>query len=362
MADPNRTRNVGDRQTARSAMQALPSSMLAKEFGKVYVREDRADRHVEFTVWVQELSGAKAEGWKTGIALDASASMKGWYGRNLEYVSDGIPQKILAEYEQQGWIQHRKDDSEKFISFQPQAYEDAIRRGLLKNTDNIVEPLARDFIAYLANELDAEGRTSVIYWACGNGGAFEVVGDFSAEQCKALEINGPKKVTFGLGTRLEPALKHFIETYIDVPNGMYVFITDGRLEDLDDVKRCTTQLARNIESGKRNPVKCVLIGVGNEIDESQMEELDDLDTGTDVDIWDHKIAKEMRALSEIMVEVVDDVVLSTPGTIYDDSGNAVRKFADGLPSSVSFTMPVSSQYFELEVGGQRIRQSVISSS
>jgi hypothetical protein len=40
----------------------------------------------------------------------------------------------------------------------------------------------------------------------------------------------------------------------------------------------------------------VLIGVGRDVSEYQMRELDDLDTGTDIDLWDHKIASEMRVL------------------------------------------------------------------
>ena len=362
MADPSEEAGVGARQSARHNMQALPSNMLAKELGKVYVGDDGSDRHVEFTVWVQELSGAKAEGWKTGLALDASASMKDWYGRNLAYVGNGIPQKVLDEYERNGWIEHREDDGQKFMSFQAKAYDDAINRGFLKYSENIVQPLARDFIAYLANELDAKGRASVIYWACGDGGAYEVVGEFSADECNNLEVAGPKKVTFGLGTKLTPALDYFCKTYASSPNAMFVFITDGRLEDLSEAKQFTTQLAESIEGGRRNPVKCVLIGIGDEIDGGQMEELDDLDTGTDVDIWDHKIAQEMRALSEIMVELVDDVVSSMPATIYDDQGGVVKKFADGLPASVQFSMPVSSKFFELEVGSQRIRQAVVEST
>jgi hypothetical protein len=360
MDNPSDDVRTGARQAARQSMQALPSNMLAKELGKVYVGDEGNMRHVEITIWVQELSGAKAEGWKTGLALDASASMKDWFGRNLTYVGGGIPQKVLDEYERNGWIEHREDDGQKCMAFQNQAYVDAIKRGFLKYSENIVGPLALEFIAYMANELDSKGKVSLIYWACGDGGGYEVVGEYSADECKVLEIAGPKKLSFGLGTKLTPALEYFCKTYATAPNAMFVFITDGRLEDLEQVKQYTTQLAKDIESGARNPVKCVLIGVGDETDEGQMEELDDLDTGTDVDIWDHKIAKEMRALSEIMVELVDDVVSTLPANIYDDQGNIVKRFADGLPASVQFSMPVSSQYFELEVGTQRIKQPVIS--
>ena len=64
---------------------------------------------------------------------------------------------------------------------------------------------------------------------------------------------------------------------------MDVFLTGGAIIDLPHVKEDATKLARDIAAGRRNPVKCVLVGVGDKIDERQMEELDDLDTGTGVD-------------------------------------------------------------------------------
>jgi len=38
----------------------------------------------------------------------------------------------------------------------------------------------------------------------------------------------------------------------------------------------------------------------------------------------------------------------------------VAKFADGLPAKVKFKMPPSSNAFELEVAGRRIRQTLSS--
>src|SRR5439155_670203 len=203
--------------------------LTAKEFGKVDVRRSGAEVQVRFTI-LMEPEGREAEGWQTGVALDASASMKNWYGRELEGT---VPPFLIQEYERKGWVTVRNED--------------------------------------------------------------------------------------------------------------------GRRDDLDAVKRLTTQVARDIEAGKRHPIKCVLIGVGNEIDEAQMEQLDNLDTGTEVDIWDHKIAKEMRALVEIFAEVVSENQIVAPtGSIYDAQGNRVWKCTDGVPATVSFSMPASSEWFELE--------------
>ncbi|MEZ5943515.1 MAG: hypothetical protein R3C18_19135 [Planctomycetaceae bacterium] len=348
---------MSSHQQSRQQSTLIPTGDTAKEFGKVYVRKDGDQLHIEFTIWQQELKGGMAENWQTGVALDASASMKNWYGRNL---TGSVPPNIMDEYERKGWIQAATEDGVKVRRLKKNAYEDAIQRGFLKFTDNIVEPLAQDFISYLADELDEDGGTTVIYWACGRGGDYEVMGDFTTDECKGLKISGPQKVTFGEGTVLTPAAKYFVDRFHDAKRGIYVFLTDGRLDDLDDLKRYTTQLAKEIEAGTRNFVKFVLIGIGNSIDESQMEELDDLDTGTSVDIWDHKIAVEMRAVTEIISELVDENRVVAPNaTVYDDQGNQVCYFSDGLHSQAEFTMPASSQFFELEVGGTRIKQTVV---
>lgn len=350
------------RQASRQHMNALPSNMLSKEFGKVYVGEQENKRQIEFTIWSPELSGAQAEGWRTGLAIDASASMKDWFGQNLVSVGDGIPTDVLTEYEKKGWARRRSSDGEDFLSLENEAVQDAMKRNLLKNGENIVQPLTRDFIAYLSSNLDAKGCVSVAYWACGDGSDFEPVGEITADDSKTVDISGPNKFDFGAGTKLAPVLDYFCRQYEDATNAMFVFITDGRLDDLQKVKEYTSDIARNIANNNRNLVKCVLIGVGNEIDEKQMIELDDLDTGVDIDIWDHKIAKEMRALSEIMVELVDEIVSNSPAMIYDDNGDLVKQFSDGLPASASFTMPLSSKYFELEVGDYTVRQSIMSGS
>jgi hypothetical protein len=78
-----------------------------------------------------------------------------------------------------------------------------------------------------------------------------------------------------------------------------------------------------------------------------------------VDIWDHKIAKEMRSLVEIFAEVVSENKIVAPtAAIYDEAGKLVTRFPDGLPAKVAFTMPANSDAFELEFGGRRIHQSV----
>jgi hypothetical protein len=265
------------------------------------------------------------EGAQTGIALDGSGSMASLYG-----VEEGGGGGLLAAL-----------------------------FGRKKQTVNQITPVAQKICAYLARKIDADGGTTCIYWAVGpGGGQVEEVGDLRAEEAER-HIFGPPR-NFGSGTQLLPAAKYFVERFKDAPWGFYVFITDGALHDLEDVKRYSTQLARDVAARRRNPLKFVLIGVGPSVDERQMEELDDLDTGTPIDLWDHKLAAEMRMLQEIFAEVVDkNARISDHGRILDPQGKVVKDYSDtGMSGYLEFEMPAGAEYFTLEVNNNRIHQGL----
>ncbi|HEY7326375.1 MAG TPA: vWA domain-containing protein [Gemmataceae bacterium] len=261
------------------------------------------------------------EGAQTGIALDGSGSMSKLYG-----VEDGS--RVLSPI-----------------------------FGGPKKLNNEITPIAQKLCAYLARKIDADGGTTCIYWAVGtNGREIEVVGDLTADQAERHVFGPPRD--FGTGTCLLPAVKYFVERFRTAPWGFYVFVTDGELHDLDDVIRYSTQLARDIAARRRNPMKFVLIGVGPSVNETQMTELDDLDSGTSVDLWDHKLAAEMRLLEEIFAEVVDkNSRVADNGRIFDAQGRVVKDYSDtGLPAYLEFELPAASQYFTLEVNGTRVHQ------
>jgi hypothetical protein len=263
----------------------------------------------------------RREGTQTGIALDGSGSMSALYGAEQ---SGGFFGNLF---------------------------------GKKKQTANEITPVAQKICAYLARKLDADGGTTCIYWATGAGGSqVEVVGDLTGDQAEKHYFGEPKN--FGTGTQLLPAVKYFVERFKDAPWGFYVFITDGELHDLDAVKRYSTQLARDVAAGRRKPVKFVLIGVGSNVNEKQMEQLDDLDTGTDIDLWDHKLAAHMRVLQEIFAEVVDkNARVADKAKVLDPQGRVVKNYSDtGLPAKLEFEMPAGSAHFVLEVEGNKVQQ------
>jgi len=263
------------------------------------------------------------EGTQTGIALDGSGSMAKLYGI---------------------------EESPGFL---------ASLFGFKKQTVNEVTPVAQKICAYLARKIDADGGTTCIYWAVGDGGSdIEEIGDLRADEAER-HIFGPPR-SFGTGTQLLPAVRYFVERFRDAPWGFYVFITDGELHDLESVKSYSTELARAVAGKRRKPLKFVLIGVGPDVNEGQMEELDDLDTGTEVDLWDHKLAAEMRMVEEIFAEVVDkNARVSDSGRILDPQGRVVKDFSDtGVTAYLEFEMPAGAEYFTLEVNNNRIHQGL----
>jgi hypothetical protein len=265
------------------------------------------------------------EGTQTGIALDGSGSMASLYG--VEENSGGFLATLFGIGKKEG--------------------------------RNEVTPVAQKICSYLARKIDADGGTTCIYWATGSGGGFiEEVGDLRADEAER-HVFGPPQ-SFGSGTQLLPAVKYFVDRFKDAPWGFYVFITDGELHDLDAVKSYSTRLAREVAARRRNPLKFVLIGVGPNVNEQQMEELDDLDTGTEIDLWDHKLAAEMRVLQEIFAEVVDkNARIADRGRVLDPRGQVVKDYSDtGMSAFLEFEMPAGAEYFTLEVNGNKIHQGL----
>ncbi len=334
-------------------MRTLDAKLVVDSFSKINYWDlpDGGKRVRVYFLMEQAIEGAQ-----TGVAIDGSASMQGPFGKLLL----GRPsEQDVRYYEKRNMVTLIHQDGKQYRSWSKQAVDELVEKGVYRNTENIVEPQAREMTEYLT-KFDEDGGTTVIYWATGDGRHIEVMGDLTREQCPTASFGGP--ANFGNATHLLPAIKYFVERFADADWGMYVFITDGALDDLNAVKRYCIQLARDIKKGKQNDLKFVLIGVGDEIDVDQMEELDDLETGTDIDLWDHKIAKEMKQLAEIFAEVVSETVIIAPGDgiVRDADDNVVKDYRDtGLPALMLFDLPPGSPSFTLEVGGQSITQQMV---
>lgn len=301
-------------------------SQPVEPFGEVnvHLQPDGAIDVVATVLMVPDVEGAR-----TGLALDASASMKKLYG--VSGVLGGPFAKAAG-------------------------------------VPNLVEPVARTMAQYLA-QFSSTGHCDLVYWAVNPAGdAVEPIGAIAAADAQTVPIAGPKKLPWGRGTKLLPPVKHFVETeFRTAAWAICVFVTDGVIEDLAAVKAYCLQFAKQIVSGQRKFVKLVLLGVGEEVDEAQMEELDDMfegsglkdPDGNDIDLWDHKLAAEMQKVEEIFAEVVSaDAIVVESGRVTNQAGVLCRDYPDGLPALLRFRLPARSTAFTIAFPGGTVTQDI----
>jgi hypothetical protein len=345
-------------------MAQLEQTKIVEPFGEVNLfSESDGSLRVKATI----LMKPEVEGAQTGLAIDGSKSMSQLFGGQVAVSS------------------------------------------IFGSQANLVEPVAQTIAEYLAN-FDSDGETSVIYWACGKfGSELQIVGDINASEAASHGFPAPRDM--GTGTKLLPAIQYFTETrFRDCPWGIYLFITDGLIEDLDEVKRYTQQLAKDIAAGQREFTKLVIIGLGNDFffrnsatnekigaDDATtnlvelernpdwqkseawtaLEELDDLDEdeefgcirdsqGEIIDLWDHKLASNMNSLEEIFAEVVTRNMIIAPSAevVGSDGSKATPldrdSYGDGLPALLEFKIPGSCNAFTLRLpDGTEITQSIV---
>ncbi len=343
----------------------LESKEVNPAFGEVNVTRKENGLQVTLTILMDPSN--QVEGWQTGMALDCSRSMKPAFGGKSDYFTRRMTDEEYADYSARGLIEYRMEDGIEMCYMHANARDVLMADGLLKEKveNNEVQNVCRQVVPMLAGKLDADGGTTLIYWAAGeDGSAIQVMGDLTETDAATATYEGVAEHMWGHGTKLMPAINYFLDTFADAAMGFYVYITDGKLDDFEEVKQFTAQLSHDIHNGKRKPVKFILIGIGDEIDLTQLEELDDLPDTMDlpVDIWDHKVAREMRSLLDIFAELVDENQIIAPsGIIRDAKGNTIRDYSDGLPAMLTFTLPIDSKSFTLALpNGNSVNQQIIS--
>ena len=303
-------------QIDRTKMKKVPKASTMDPFGLINY-EDQASGRVVMAFIKNEMV---REGSRMGIAIDGSGSMQDLFGRESKSV-------------------------------------------LIPSLPNHVKPAAQALSGYLAQR-SADGKVAAIYWATGPGGKeIQILGDLTKSDAEAFDFRPP--ANYGTGTELLPALKYFTDgvqrkDLKDAAWGMYVFVTDGQLQDLDEVIKYCTTLAKDIEAGRRNDLKLILVGLGDQVDVKQFDILDNLETGTEVDLWYSTLAADLTDLSDIGIETNDQFMILVPsdGVVRDENGNTVASYRDtGLPAKLEFILPKDAcKAFTLEVGGNKITQ------
>jgi hypothetical protein len=224
---------------------------------------------------------------------------------------------------------------------------------------NQVEPQMRWMIEYLASK-DRDGALRVAYWATGDGSQLEVVGDLAGAQANEYKFPGPQ--FYGKGTVMLPVLRDYIahirnEVSKGARRGLAVIITDSQIHDARDVKAYSVQVAKEIAAGRLPRLNFVLVGVGDQVDEEQMEDICHDEYPGVGHLWCHRVADRMEEMAELVAVLVDETMtVAAGGSIYDDKGAVLKVYEARLPAVLEFQVPPGSRSFTLEVAGQRFTQ------
>jgi hypothetical protein len=225
---------------------------------------------------------------------------------------------------------------------------------------NNVEPQVKWMLEYLATK-DRNGILRVGYWACGaTGNKVEILGELKGSDVARYSFPGPQEM--GQATRLAPAMRDYV-SYLEkqvkqgARRGCAVYVTDGQIQDADDVKELSAEIARKVAQGRLPRTNFILVGVGANVNEEQMEEICHAEFPGVGHLWCHRIAAEIGQIAELVAVLVDETMtVAAGGTIYDDRGTVLKVYEGRLPAVLEFTVPEDTEAFVLEVSGQRYRQ------
>lgn len=226
---------------------------------------------------------------------------------------------------------------------------------------NLVEPQMRWMLEYLAQK-DRDGVLRVVYWATGDGGQLEIVGDLTGAQAQTYKFPGPQ--FYGKGTVMLPVLRDYVahirkEAEKGARRGLAVIITDSQIHDPDDVRGYSEQVAKEIAADRLPRINFVLVGVGDQVDEEQMEKICHEEYPGVGHLWCHRIADRMEEMAELVAVLVDETMtVAAGGKIYDDKGKVVKVYESRLPAVLEFTVPGGCKSFTLEVAGQKYTQPI----
>jgi hypothetical protein len=346
-----------------------------------------SDLHIEHgTVKATLLHDPSVEGLDMAIYLDGSGSMSEEYTYKLpepkkehededhhedEKTEEHSAPKLGFFARLFGWFKaedhheekhededhHEETEKHEDEDHTPSPADAMIVFGVLTNE---VEPQVRWMLEYLASK-DRNGLLRVAYWACGvNGNDVEVLGDLKGSEAKTYKFPGPKQM--GAGTVLTPALKDFVayikaEAAKGARQGCAVFVTDGQIQDTTAVKKYSAEVAKEILAGRLPRLNFILVGVGDAVNEEQMEEISHAEYPGLGHLWCHRVAREIRKVAELVAVLVDETMtVAAGGTIYDDKGTIVKVYEGRLPAVLEFSVPEGAKSFTLEVNGQRYTQ------
>jgi len=226
------------------------------------------------------------------------------------------------------------------------------RRPRLGLKPSNVENFIRQAGAFVAN-YDSDHGVQVYLCCLGDGTGVQDLGNFPQDGLEKLRIDSPN---LGGGTYILPALQRVVKEVVMDSRADYGFIvlpTDGEIHDLGElrygpnkqllaksgIKGWAYDMAHAIQAKRHAPFKIVLIGFDN-ANEQQMEELDNLDTDTPIDIFNALFVADLAgAMDALDSEAVNNEFTISSGGYLEANGQPVVQFETGVPQRIDATVP-----------------------
>jgi hypothetical protein len=231
---------------------------------------------------------------------------------------------------------------------------------------NYMQAVARKLGATLTS-VTKSGRVFATYWAVSpDGSKVEPIGEFDEDSWPRVPIAGPKKEKWGKGTKLLPAIRLCAEKVAAGADWTIgVIVTDGIIEDERDCVDYCLRLGRELAAGRRKPIKLILIGIGEEVDEAQLQRFDDMfeGTGIDYDLWSHGMVASMQDEADILGVLygelmTEETVVAPRGQVQDRTGAVLAHWTDGMPGKFRFVLPRGQTTFHIRTPSHAIVQDI----
>jgi hypothetical protein len=231
---------------------------------------------------------------------------------------------------------------------------------------NYVQAVTRKLGSILTS-VSRSGKVPAIYWAVHQDGKkIEEIGEFDETGWGTASVAGPVKEKWGRGTKLLPVIQYGVDRIAQGSDWtMGVIITDGLIEDEKDCIAYCLQIGKEMAEKKRKPLKLVLIGIGEEVDEDQLEHFDNMFEGTGIkyDLWSHGAVASMREESDILAVLYgelmqEDTIVAPTGKVEDGSGKILKTWSDGMPGKFRFILPQGEKKFVIRTPKQDVTQDV----
>jgi hypothetical protein len=231
---------------------------------------------------------------------------------------------------------------------------------------NYMQAVARK-LGQTLTAITKSGTVASLYWAVSpDGSKVEPIGEFDEAGWARAAIAGPRKEKWGKGTKLLPAIQYGTERVAASADWtMGVFITDGIIEDEKDSVNYCLRLGREMAANRRKPMKFVLIGIGEEPDEDQLQRFDDMfeDTGIEYDLWSHGLVASMQDEDDILGVLygelmTEETIIASRGSVVDGRGATLVNWTDGMPGKFRFVLPRGQTSFTIRTSNQSITQDI----